>query len=141
MQRGYDQLIHDVALQKLQVVFCLDRAGFVGEDGPTHHGAFDLAFLRIVPNMIISAPLNEIELRNLMYTAQLKNNGPFVIRYPKGKGVNIDWQKPFEELEIGKGQMISEGDDLAVLSIGAIGKYVIDAVKILEKEGIHYYPL
>jgi 1-deoxy-D-xylulose-5-phosphate synthase len=137
MQRGYDQLIHDVALQKLQVVFCLDRAGLVGEDGPTHHGAFDLAFLRIIPNLTISAPMNEIELRNLMYTAQLNNKGPFVIRYPRGKGVNVDWQKPFEEIEIGKGRLISEGNDMAILSIGTIGKNVIEAGKLLEKENIH----
>lgn len=141
LQRGYDQLIHDVALQKLHVVFCIDRAGLVGEDGPTHHGAYDLAFLRLVPGLIIAAPLNETELRNLMYTAQLKDNGPFVIRYPKGRGVTVDWQKPFSELETGKGQLIKEGKDAVVLSIGNVGNYVIEASSMLEKEGIsieHY---
>ncbi len=141
MQRGYDQLIHDVVLQKLHVVFCLDRAGLVGEDGPTHHGAYDLAFLRLVPDIIISSPLNEIELRNLMYTSQIKDNGPFVIRYAKGRGVTVDWEKPFSELKIGKGQLIKEGKDIGILSIGSVGNYVIDASSVLEKEGIsaeHY---
>ena len=137
MQRGYDQLIHDVALQKLHVIFCLDRAGLVGEDGPTHHGCYDLAFLRPVPNMIVSSPMNESELRNLMYTAQLRNNGPFVIRYPRGKGVMLDWQKPFEEIEIGKGRTIKEGKDIAIISIGPVGNDVVKASAELEKEGIN----
>ena len=103
MQRAYDQVIHDVAIQNLNVVFCLDRGGLVGADGATHHGAFDIAYFRCIPNMIVSAPMNEIELRNLMYTAQLPNQGPFSIRYPRGKGVTVDWKKPFKELKIGKG--------------------------------------
>jgi 1-deoxy-D-xylulose-5-phosphate synthase len=141
MQRAYDQLIHDVALQKLPVIFCLDRGGIVGEDGATHHGVFDLAFLRCIPNMIIASPLNEKELRNLMYTAQLKSHGPFSIRYPRGRGVMPEWRTPFEELPIGKGQKIREGKDLAILSIGHIGNYAIEACKRLEEEGIsaaHY---
>lgn len=135
IQRAYDQIIHDVALQKLPVIMCLDRGGLVGDDGPTHHGAFDLSFLRLVPNMIISAPMNEEELRNLMYTAQLRKPGPFVIRYPRGKGVMPDWEKPFEELEIGKGRIISEGEKVAVLSVGHPGNFVVAAMKELEKEG------
>ncbi len=141
MQRAYDQIIHDVALQKLPVILSLDRGGLVGDDGPTHHGAFDISFLRLIPNMIISAPMNEEELRNLMYTAQLKTPGPFVIRYPRGKGVIPDWKKPFAELEIGKGRLISEGENVAVLSIGHPGNFVVSAMKELAKEGIqpaHY---
>ena len=136
MQRGYDQLIHDVALQNLPVVFCLDRGGLVGEDGPTHHGTFDLAFLRSVPNMVIASPLNEKELRNMMYTAQLDKAGPFAIRYPRSRGVMPEWKTPFEKLEIGKGQLISEGSDIAILSIGHIGNTVILAVSELAKETI-----
>ena len=114
MQRGFDQVIHDVALQKLPVVFCLDRAGLVGEDGATHHGVFDLAYFRPVPNLVISAPMNERELRNLMYTAQLPETGlPFVIRYPRGRGRLTDWKCPLEEIEIGKGRKLKEGKDLA----------------------------
>ena len=116
MQRAYDQVIHDVAIQNLNVVFCLDRGGLVGADGATHHGAYDLAF-RCIPNMIVSAPMNEQELRNLMYTAQLKEHGPFSIRYPRGKGVMIDWEQPFEELTIGEGRQIAEGNELAILTI------------------------
>lgn len=136
MQRAYDQIIHDVALQNLNVVFCLDRGGLVGADGPTHHGVLDLAYLRSIPNMIISAPMNEEELRNLMYTAQLRNNGPFAIRYPKGRGVIIDWQKPFKEIEIGKARKINEGSDIAVLSIGHVGNFVNEAIIRLEAENI-----
>lgn len=136
MQRAFDQVIHDVALQKLNVVFCLDRGGLVGDDGATHHGVFDLAYMRMIPNMIVSAPMNEIELRNLMYTAQLKNNGPFTIRYPRGKGVIPDWQKKFKEIEIGKGRIIKEGKDIAVLSIGAIGNLVVEAETLLNEQ--HY---
>lgn len=135
MQRAYDQIIHDVALQNLHVVFCLDRGGLVGEDGPTHHGVFDLAYLRCIPNMIVAAPMNEVELRNLMYTAQLKNHGPFTIRYPKGNGVMQDWEKPFSEIEIGKGRMIKDGSDMAILTIGHVGNFAAEAIIKLEKEG------
>lgn len=121
MQRAYDQVIHDVALQKLNVVFCLDRAGFVGSDGATHHGAFDLAYFRCIPNMVIAAPFDEAELRNMMFTAQLPDKGPFSIRYPRGKGYLSDWHTPFEELEIGKGRCLIEGNKIAILSIGAVG--------------------
>jgi len=141
MQRAYDQVIHDVALQKLPVVFCLDRGGLVGADGATHHGAYDLAYLRTVPNMIVAAPMNEEELRNLMYTAQLSDNGPFSIRYPRGKGVMIDWKKPFQKIKVGTGKRIKNGDDLAILTIGAIGNEATKAIKLLEKEGVsvaHY---
>jgi 1-deoxy-D-xylulose-5-phosphate synthase len=141
MQRGYDQVIHDVAIQNLNVVFCLDRAGLVGDDGATHHGAFDLAYLRPIPNLTISAPMNEEELRNLMFTAQLENKGPFVIRYPRGQGVMIDWQKPFTEIPIGKGRKIQNGNDIAVLSIGHVGNFVVNASERLDLEGIsiaHY---
>ncbi len=137
MQRAYDQVIHDVAIQKLHVVMCLDRAGLVGEDGPTHHGAFDLAFMRCVPNLIISSPYNEIYLRNLMYTAAYGNNGPFVIRYPRGQGELKNWQNKMEILEIGKGRKLKNGTDIAVLSIGPIGNTVSTALSQLEKDGIH----
>lgn len=141
MQRGYDEVIHDVAILKLHVIFCLDRAGLVGEDGMTHHGAFDLAYLRPIPNLVISSPLNEIDLRNLMYTAYQTPDGPFVIRYPRGKGELENWQNTMELLPIGKGRQLHEGSDVAVLSIGSIGNEVIKAVKTAEKEGIsvaHY---
>ncbi len=137
MQRAYDQLIHDVALQNLNVVFCLDRAGLVGEDGPTHHGAFDLAFLRTVPNITVCAPMNEQELRNMMFTAQLENKGPFVIRYPKGRGVMKNWKTPFEELPVGKGRIIRHGEHLAIISIGHIGNEAAKACETLENEGIN----
>ena len=136
LQRAYDQVIHDIALQKLNVVFCIDRGGLVGEDGPTHHGAFDLAYLRLVPNMIISAPMNEMELRNLMYTAQLKEHGPFAIRYPRGRGVNLHWRNTFEELPIGKGRIVHKGDKLAVISIGHVGNFALEAADRLSAEGI-----
>jgi 1-deoxy-D-xylulose-5-phosphate synthase len=137
MQRAYDQVIHDVAIQKLPVVFCLDRAGLVGEDGPTHHGCYDIAFFRCIPNMIISAPMNEQELRNLMYTAQLpETNLPFVIRYPRGEGVMVDWQKPFEKIEIGKGRKLKDGKDIAILSFGHPGNFVQTAIRNLRPEGI-----
>lgn len=136
MQRGYDQLIHDVALQKLHVIFCLDRAGLVGEDGATHQGAFDLSYLHAIPNMIVSAPMNEQELRNLMFTAQLEDYGPFSIRYPRGRGVMIDWKTPFEKIEIGKGRVIKDGDDIAIISIGHPGNFVVDACKKLEDENL-----
>ncbi|MEI7803249.1 MAG: 1-deoxy-D-xylulose-5-phosphate synthase, partial [Bacteroidota bacterium] len=151
MQRGYDQLIHDVVLQKLHVVFCLDRGGLVGEDGATHQGEFDIAFLRCLPNIVVSAPMNEEELRNLMYTAQLaKNNFPFSIRYPRGEGVMPDWRKPFTELEIGKGRMIQDAcptaeggrsEEVCILSIGHPGNFVVNACRELMTDGIqpaHY---
>jgi 1-deoxy-D-xylulose-5-phosphate synthase len=138
MQRAYDQVIHDVALQKLNVVFCLDRAGFAGADGATHHGAYDLAFMRCIPNMTVSAPMNEEELRNLMYTAQLDNMGPFVIRYPRGNGVMVDWQRPMKAIPVGKGRKICDGEEVAILTIGAIGNEAVKATEQLHVEG--YYP-
>jgi 1-deoxy-D-xylulose-5-phosphate synthase len=137
MQRAYDQIIHDVAIQKLPVVMCLDRAGLVGDDGATHHGAFDLACLRSIPGLTIAAPMNELELRNLMYTAQLRNTGPWVIRYPRGLGVIPDWNQPFSELTLGKGRLLKEGQGLAILSIGHPGNFVTEAIATLEKEGIN----
>ncbi len=141
MQRAYDQVIHDVAIQNLPVVFFLDRAGLVGSDGATHHGAYDLAYFRCIPNMVISSPLNEIEMRDLMFTAQLKPEGPFVIRYPRGRGVMVDWKQPFSKIEIGKGQQLKDGNDIAILSFGPIGHEATRAIKELEKEQIsvaHY---
>jgi len=135
MQRAYDQVIHDVAIQKLNVVFCLDRAGFAGADGATHHGAYDMAYMRCIPNMVVSAPMNEEELRNLMFTAQQENMGPFVIRYPRGNGVMVDWQRPFKAIPVGKGRKVCDGDDVAILSIGAIGNEVIKATAELNAEG------
>lgn len=134
MQRAYDQVIHDVALQNLHVVLCLDRGGLVGADGPTHHGAYDLAFFRCIPNMIVAAPLNEAELRNMMYTAQHKNNGPFSIRYPRGKGVMTDWKTPFKEIPIGQGNKLKNGEDVAILSIGAIGNEATKAINELKEQ-------
>jgi len=141
MQRSYDQIIHDVALQKLNVVFCMDRGGLVGADGATHHGVFDLSFMRNIPNMTVSAPMNELELRNLMYTAQLPGKGPFTIRYPRGVGVISEWELPFSEIPVGKGRLITDGKDLAILSIGHPGNFVTDALTMLESEKIsiaHY---
>lgn len=142
MQRAYDQVVHDVAIQKLPVIFCLDRAGLVGEDGPTHHGAYDIAYFRCIPNMIISAPMNEQELRNLMYTAQLESTKlPFVIRYPRGEGVMPEWKKPFEEITIGRGRKLKEGKDIAILSLGHPGNFAAAAIRELKGEGIkpaHY---
>ncbi len=134
LQRAYDQIIHDVALQKLPVIFCLDRAGLVGEDGATHHGVFDLAYLRCIPNLIVFAPRNEVELRNIMYTAQLSLENPIAIRYPRGKGVLIDWKQPFSTIEIGKGVCIKEGNEVAVLSIGSIAKNVTEAIENLDQK-------
>ena len=131
LQRAYDQVIHDVALQNLPVIFCLDRAGLVGEDGSTHHGVFDLAYLRCIPNLIVFAPRNEIELRNIMYTAQLGLNHPIAIRYPRGKGVTIEWKQPFKKIEIGTGTQLKKGGQMAVLSIGTIAKNVSDAISDL----------
>ncbi len=130
-------MIHDVALQNLPVVFCLDRAGLVGSDGATHHGAYDLSFFRCIPNMVIASPLDEVEMRHMMYTAQLDPKGPFVIRYPRGRGQRVDWKKPFEALEIGKGRQIREGTDLAILTLGPIGHEAGKAIALLEKEQIH----
>ena len=135
MQRSYDQIIHDVAIQNLNVVFCIDRAGLVGADGATHHGVFDLAYLRNIPNMTVSAPMDEIELRNLMFTAQQENMGPFSIRYPRGCGCKIDWHQPFQAIGVGKGRLLSEGRDMAILSIGTAGIHAARAVKTLQKEG------
>lgn len=134
MQRAYDNVIHDVALQELNVIFCLDRAGLVGSDGATHHGIFDLAYMRCIPNLTISAPRNEIELRNLMFTAQQPNMGPFVIRYPRGKGTIIDWKQPMKILEIAKGECIKEGRDIAVLTIGTMSNSAEKAIELIEKE-------
>ncbi len=136
LQRAYDQIIHDVALQKLPVVFCIDRGGIVGSDGATHQGVFDLAYMRSIPNMIISAPMDEEELRNLMYTAQLKNQGPFSIRYPRGRGRMSDWRQPFREIEIGKARLIRPGKNIAVLTIGTAGVMAEDAIIRLEEENI-----
>lgn len=130
MQRAYDNVIHDVAIQKLNVVLCLDRAGLVGEDGPTHHGVFDLAYLRPVPNLTIASPYDEHELRKLMYTAQLPGKGPFVIRYPKGRGVLVDWECPLEEIEVGRGRKMKDGTDLAVITLGPVGN---DAARALAR--------
>lgn len=141
MQRAYDQVIHDVALQRLHVTMCLDRAGLVGEDGPTHHGAFDLAYMRCVPNLTIASPYNEHFLRHLMYTAAYGNEGPFVIRYPRGQGVLMDWECKMQLLEIGKGRKLKDGKDLAVLTIGPIGNAARGAIDILEDQGFsiaHY---
>ena len=129
LQRAYDQIIHDVALQNLPVIFCIDRAGLVGEDGATHHGVFDLAYLRCVPNLIIFAPRNEIELRNIMYTAQIGLEHPIAIRYPRGRGVTPSWKSPFEVIEIGTGVQLEQGEGLAVLSIGAISNTVTEAIR------------
>jgi 1-deoxy-D-xylulose-5-phosphate synthase len=138
MQRAYDMVIHDVALQRLPVIFCLDRAGLVGEDGATHHGVYDIAYMRCVPNMIISAPMNESELRNLMYTAQLDSTkDPFVIRYPRGQGVLPEWKTPFEEIEIGKGRKIKDGKELAILSFGHPGNFAASAIREVKADGIN----
>lgn len=138
MQRAYDMVIHDVAIQKLPVVFCLDRAGLVGEDGPTHHGCYDIAYMRCIPNMIVSAPMNEKELRNLMYTAQLDSTEyPFVIRYPRGEGMMPDWKTPFEKIEIGKGRKIKDGEEVAILSFGHPGNFAAAAIRDVKAEGIN----
>lgn len=142
MQRAYDQVIHDVCIQDLPVNFCLDRAGFAGSDGPTHHGAYDLAFFRCIPNMIVAAPMNESELRNLMFTAQLPRKGQaFSIRYPRGQGVMPQWRTPFEEVEIGTGRKLRDGEEVAILTVGHIGNYAAEACDNLEKQGLriaHY---
>jgi 1-deoxy-D-xylulose-5-phosphate synthase len=142
MQRAYDQVIHDVAIQSLPVIFCLDRGGLVGEDGPTHHGVFDIAYMRTVPNMIVAAPMDELDLRNMMYTAQMGElKQPFSIRYPRGCGNTADWKKPFQKIEVGKGRKLSQGSDIAILSIGKTGLFVQEAVRKLAQENIsaaHY---
>ena len=140
LQRAYDQIIHDVALQNLPVIFCLDRAGLVGQDGPTHHGVFDLAYLRCIPNMTIFAPMNEMELRNIMYTAQQGLYGPIAIRYPRGRGVTLDWKTPFESIPIGKGNCLRKGSKLAILTVGHIGNTITDILDEIDVEGVvgHY---
>jgi 1-deoxy-D-xylulose-5-phosphate synthase len=142
MQRAFDQVVHDVAIQKLPVVFCLDRAGLVGEDGPTHHGAYDVPYFRCIPNMIISAPMNEAELRNLMYTAQLESTAlPFVIRYPRGEGVMPEWRKPMTEVKIGKGRKLRDGKGIAILSFGHPGNFAAAAIRDLRGDNLqpaHY---
>lgn len=141
MQRAYDQVIHDVCIQELPVIFCMDRAGFAGADGPTHHGAYDIAYMRCLPNMVVSAPMNEQELRNLMYTAMLDmeecGKRAFSIRYPRGEGVMPNWRTPFERIPIGKGRKIKDGEELAILTIGHIGNYAVEACRMLEKEGLN----
>ncbi|MGZ8524638.1 MAG: 1-deoxy-D-xylulose-5-phosphate synthase [Chitinophagaceae bacterium] len=138
MQRAYDQVVHDVAIQKLPVIFCLDRAGLVGDDGPTHHGAYDIAYMRCVPNMIVSAPMNESELRNLMYTAQLESTMlPFVIRYPRGEGVMPEWKTEMKEIVIGKGRKLKEGKDIAILSFGHPGNFAASAIRELKNDGLN----
>lgn len=142
MQRAFDQVIHDVCIQDLPVIFCLDRAGFAGADGPTHHGAYDIAYMRCIPNMIVSAPMNEQELRNLMYTAQLPREGKaFSIRYPRGQGVMPEWRTPLEEIPIGQGRKVRDGEEVAILTIGHIGNYAVTACETLKEQGIeaaHY---
>ena len=138
MQRAYDQVIHDVALQNLPVVFCLDRAGLVGEDGSTHQGAYDIAYMRCIPNMIVSAPMNESELRDLMFTAQLESTkNPFVIRYPRGQGVKADWKTPMKEIKIGTGRKLKDGEDIAILSFGHPGNFAAAAIRDVKKEGLN----
>ncbi|WP_111668987.1 1-deoxy-D-xylulose-5-phosphate synthase [Algoriphagus litoralis] len=135
MQRAYDQVVHDVCLQNLPVVFCLDRAGFAGADGPTHHGAYDIAYFRCVPNLVVSSPMNEEELRNLMYSASL-HEGPYSIRYPRGNGVMPQWKTPFRQIPVGQGRIVKEGKDVAILTIGHIGNYAVQACATLGKEGM-----
>ena len=138
MQRAYDMVVHDVAIQKLPVIFCLDRAGLVGEDGPTHHGCYDIAYMRCIPNMIVSAPMNESELRNLMYTAQLESNQlPFVIRYPRGEGVMPEWRTEMKEIKVGTGRKLKDGVDIAILSFGHPGNFAASAIRDVRAEGIN----
>jgi 1-deoxy-D-xylulose-5-phosphate synthase len=137
MQRAYDQVIHDVAIQNLDVVFCLDRGGLAGADGTTHHGAYDLAFFRCIPNMVVSAPMDEPDLRNLMYTASQDGMGPFSIRYPRGAGVTVDWRTPMELIPVGKGRKVTEGEGVAILTIGHPGNFAQAAIKKLNAEGIN----
>ncbi|WP_306012818.1 MULTISPECIES: 1-deoxy-D-xylulose-5-phosphate synthase [unclassified Allomuricauda] len=142
LQRAYDQVIHDVALQKLPVIFCLDRAGLVGQDGPTHHGVFDMAFLRCIPNLILFAPMNEMELRNIMYTAQLGLDLPIAIRYPRGRGVNLDWRNKFEQIEIGTARCLKKGSKLAILTVGHVGNTVTEIISKLDgQEKVGHYDM
>jgi len=143
LQRAYDQVIHDVALQNLPVIFCLDRAGLVGEDGAPHHGVFDIAYLRCIPNMCIFAPLDEVDLRNMLYTAQnIDLQHPLAIRYPRGRGSKKDWKLPFKEVEIGKARRLKEGSEIAVLSLGAIGINAVNAIESLsEKEKFAHFDM
>lgn len=141
IQRAYDQVIHDVAIQKLPVIFCLDRGGLVGADGATHHGVFDITYMRAIPNLVVAAPLDEIDLRNILYTASIQKEQPFAIRYPRGRGRNVNWKVPFEKMPIGKGRMLRDGDSVAVLTLGHIGEEVQDLYDRFNKEGIsaaHY---
>ncbi len=141
MQRGYDQVVHDVCMQNLHVVFCLDRAGFAGADGPTHHGAYDIAFMRCIPNIVVAAPMNEEELRDMMYTSQLPREGAYCIRYPRGQGVMPEWRTPMKKIEDGTGRIIQEGESVAILSLGHIGNVAVEACRLLEKDGFkpaHY---
>src|SRR6187455_31991 len=138
MQRAYDQVVHDAAIQKLPVIFCLDRAGLVGDDGPTHHGCYDIAYMRCIPNMVVSAPMNESELRNLMYTAQLDSTkSPFVIRYPRGEGVMPEWKTPLQEIQIGKGRKLKDGREIAILSFGHPGNFAAAAIRDLKADGLN----
>ena len=138
MQRAYDQVVHDTAIQKLPVIFCLDRAGLVGDDGPTHHGSYDIAYMRCIPNMIVSAPMNESELRNLMYTAQLESTkNPFVIRYPRGEGVMPGWKTEMKEIKIGTGRKLKDGNDIAILSLGHPGNFAAAAIRDLKNDGLN----
>ena len=138
MQRAYDQVVHDTAIQKLPVIFCLDRAGLVGDDGPTHHGCYDIAYMRCIPNMIVSAPMNESELRNLMYTAQLESTkNPFVIRYPRGEGVMPEWKTEMKEIKIGTGRKLKDGNDIAILSLGHPGNFAAAAIRDLKNDGLN----
>ena len=142
LQRAYDQLIHDVALQNLPVIFCLDRAGLVGQDGPTHHGVFDIAYLRCIPNMTIFAPMDEMDLRNMMYTAQKELKGPLAIRYPRGRGSNVDWKAPFEAITLGKGRHLKKGSHNAILTMGHIGNAVSEMLEAHpEKEKIAHFDM
>ncbi|MDG1278210.1 MAG: 1-deoxy-D-xylulose-5-phosphate synthase [Algoriphagus sp.] len=136
MQRAYDQVVHDVCLQNLPVVLCLDRAGFAGADGPTHHGAYDIAYFRCIPNLVVAAPMNEEELRNMMYSGSL-HEGPYSIRYPRGAGVMPEWRTPFEQIPTGQGRIVKEGEEIAILTIGHIGNYVIEATELFEKDGLN----
>ena len=141
MQRGYDQVIHDVCIQNLHVVFCLDRAGFAGADGPTHHGAYDIAFMRCIPNIVVAAPMNEEELRNMMYSSQLPREGAYCIRYPRGQGVMPEWRSPLKKIEDGRGRIVQDGESVAILTIGHIGNVAVEACKLLQKDGLqpaHY---
>jgi 1-deoxy-D-xylulose-5-phosphate synthase len=138
MQRAYDMVVHDVAIQKLPVIFCLDRAGLVGEDGPTHHGCYDIAYMRCVPNMIVAAPMNEAELRNMMYTAQLETHQlPISIRYPRGEGVMPEWRTEMKEIQMGKGRKLKDGEGVAILSFGHPGNFAASAIRELKNDGIN----